>query len=42
LRGIKLGLVLREAQARGPGALRSAAFAIFVGLSAGAFVARSE
>lgn len=42
LRGIKLGLVLREAQARGPGALRAAAFAIFVGLSAGAFVARSE
>jgi serine/threonine-protein kinase len=42
LRGVKLGLVLREAQARGPGALRAAAFAIFIGLSAGAFVARSE
>lgn len=42
LRGIKLGLVLREARARGPGALRAAAFAIFVGLSAGAFVARAD
>lgn len=42
LRGVKLGLVLREAQTRGPGALRAAAFAIFIGLSAGAFVARSE
>lgn len=40
LRGVKLGLVLREARARGQGALRSALFAIFVGLSAGAFVAR--
>jgi serine/threonine-protein kinase len=42
LRGVKLGLVLREAKARGPGALRAAAFAIFVGLSAGAFVARAD
>lgn len=42
LRGVKLGLVLREARARGPGALRAAAFAIFVGLSAGAFVARAD
>jgi serine/threonine protein kinase len=42
LRGVKIGLVLREAKARGQGALRAAAFAIFVGLSAGAFVARSE
>jgi hypothetical protein len=40
LRGVRLGLVLREARARGQGALRAAAFAIFVGLSAGAFVAR--
>jgi hypothetical protein len=39
LRGVKIGLVLREARARGPGALRAAAFAIFFGLSAGAFVA---
>lgn len=39
LRGVKLGLVLREARARGQGALRAAAFAIFVGLSVGAFVA---
>ena len=39
LRGVKLGLVLREARARGQGALRAAAFAIFLGLSAGAFVA---
>lgn len=39
LRGVKIGLVLREARARGPGALRAAAFALFVGLSAGAFVA---
>jgi hypothetical protein len=39
LRGVKLGLVLREARARGQGALRAAAFAIFTGLSAGAFVA---
>jgi eukaryotic-like serine/threonine-protein kinase len=38
LRGVKIGLVLREARARGQGALRAAAFAIFVGLSAGAFV----
>jgi eukaryotic-like serine/threonine-protein kinase len=38
LRGVKIGLVLREARARGRGALRAAAFAIFVGLSAGAFV----
>lgn len=42
LRGIKLGLVLREARARGAGALRAAAFAIFAGLSAGAFVARGD
>jgi hypothetical protein len=42
LRGIKLGLVLREARGRSPGALRAAAFAIFAGLSAGAFVARSD
>lgn len=41
-RGVKLGLVLREARARGQGALRAAAFAIFVGLSAGAFVPRAE
>jgi hypothetical protein len=39
LRGVKLGLVLREAQARGAGQLRAAAFAVFIGLSAGAFVA---
>jgi hypothetical protein len=39
LRGVKLGLVLREARARGQGALRAAAFAMFIGLSAGAFVA---
>jgi serine/threonine-protein kinase len=42
LRGIKLGLVLREARGRSPGALRAAAFAIFAGLSAGAFVARGD
>ena len=42
LRGVKLGLVLREAKGRGQGALRAAAFAIFVGLSAGAFVARVD
>ncbi len=42
LRGVKLGLVLREARARGQGALRAAAFAIFVGLSAGAFVTRGD
>ncbi len=42
VRGVKIGLVLREARARGQGALRAAAFAIFVGLSAGAFAARSE
>lgn len=42
LRGVKLGLVLREARTRGPAALRAAAFAIFVGLSAGAFVARAD
>ena len=42
LRGVKLGLVLREARARGQGALRAALFAVFVGLSAGAFVARGE
>jgi hypothetical protein len=39
LRGVKIGLVLREAQARGQGALRAALFSIFIGLSAGAFVA---
>jgi serine/threonine-protein kinase len=39
LRGVKLGLVLREAKARGQGAHRAAAFAIFIGLSAGAFAA---
>jgi eukaryotic-like serine/threonine-protein kinase len=42
LRGVKISLVLREARARGPGALRAAAFAVFVGLSAGAFVARGD
>jgi serine/threonine-protein kinase len=42
LRGVTLGLVLREARARAPGAVRAAAFALFVGLSAGAFVARSD
>jgi len=42
LRGVKIGLVLREARGRGPGAVRAAAFAFFVGLSAGAFVARAE
>jgi serine/threonine-protein kinase len=42
LRGVKLGLVLREARARGQGAQRAALFAIFVGLSAGAFAARPE
>jgi eukaryotic-like serine/threonine-protein kinase len=42
LRGVKLGLVLREARARGPGSLRAAAFAIFLGLSAGAFAARAD
>jgi hypothetical protein len=42
VRGVKLGLVLREARARAPGALRAAAFAIFVGLSAGAFAARAD
>ena len=42
LRGVKIGLVLREARGRGAGALRAAAFAVFVGLSAGAFVARGD
>jgi eukaryotic-like serine/threonine-protein kinase len=42
LRGVQIGLVLREARARGQGVLRAAAFAIFVGLSAGAFVARGD
>ncbi len=42
LRGVKLGLILREARARNAGALRAAAFAVFVGLSAGAFVARGD
>jgi len=42
LRGVKLGLILREARSRGPAAWRAAAFAIFVGLSAGAFVARAD
>ncbi len=40
LRGVSIGLVLREAKARGQGALRAAAFAVFVGLSVGAFVSR--
>jgi eukaryotic-like serine/threonine-protein kinase len=40
VRSVKIGLVLREARARGQGALRAAAFAVFAGLSAGAFVAR--
>jgi eukaryotic-like serine/threonine-protein kinase len=40
VRGVKIGLVLREARARGQGALRAALFGSFVGLSAGAFVAR--
>lgn len=39
LRGVKIGLVLREARARGEAALRAASLAIFLGLSAGAFVA---
>lgn len=42
LRGVKIGLVLREARARGQGALRATAFAVFIGLSAGAFVARAD
>ncbi|MDF3071263.1 MAG: serine/threonine protein kinase [Polyangiaceae bacterium] len=42
LRGVKLGLVLREAQVRGESSLRAAGFAIFIGLSAGAFVARPD
>lgn len=42
VRGVKLGLILREANARGRAALRGAAFAIFVGLSAGAFVTRGD
>jgi len=42
LRGVELGLVIREAEARGRGASRASAFAIFVGLSAGAFVARTD
>jgi serine/threonine-protein kinase len=42
LRSVKLGLILREARARGQHALRAAAFAIFVGLSVGAFVARTD
>jgi serine/threonine protein kinase len=42
LRGVAIGLVLREARGRGQGALRAAAFAIFVGLSAGAFAARAD
>lgn len=42
LRGVKIGLILREARARGQRALRAAGFAIFVGLSAGAFVARGD
>ena len=42
LRGVKLGLILREARARGQGVLRAAAFAIFIGLSAGAFVGRGD
>lgn len=42
LRGVKVGLVLREARARGQHAQRAAAFAIFVGLCAGAFVSRVD
>lgn len=42
LRKVKLGLVLREARARGQSALRAAAFAIFVALSAGAFSAGAD
>jgi eukaryotic-like serine/threonine-protein kinase len=42
LRGVKLGLVLREARVRGEAALFAAAFAIFVGLCAGAFVTRAD
>ncbi|HYP90038.1 MAG TPA: DUF4388 domain-containing protein, partial [Polyangiaceae bacterium] len=42
LRGVKIGLVLREARARGQHALRAAVFAIFVGLSAGAFATRAD
>ncbi|HYQ18120.1 MAG TPA: DUF4388 domain-containing protein, partial [Polyangiaceae bacterium] len=42
LRGVMIGLVLREARARGQHALRAAVFAIFVGLSAGAFVTRGD
>lgn len=42
LRSVKIGLILREARARGQHALRAAAFAIFVGLSAGAFVAHGD
>jgi hypothetical protein len=42
LRSVKVGLILREARARGPHALRAAAFAIFVGLAAGAFVDQSD
>jgi eukaryotic-like serine/threonine-protein kinase len=42
VRQVKIGLVLREAKARGQGALRAAAFGLFIGLSAGAFVARTE
>jgi serine/threonine-protein kinase len=42
LRGVKVGLVLREARARSQSALRAALFAIFIGLSAGAFVARAD
>jgi hypothetical protein len=40
LRGVAIGLVLREARARAPGALAAAAFAIFVGLSANALTPR--
>lgn len=42
LRRVKVGLILREARARGNQALRAAAFALFVGLSAGAFVTGAE
>jgi serine/threonine-protein kinase len=42
LRGVKLGLVLREARVRGDQAVHAAALSIFVGLSAGAFVARAD
>jgi serine/threonine protein kinase len=42
VRGVKVGLILREAQGRGQPAVHAAALAIFLGLSAGAFVARAD